>query len=194
MTKVVPYDVTGEKKLEFPASIGWCEKINQGKIQENTNLIRKNNLKIHDKRGRNQLKYSKPANFFEIGGLVLVRTNPISRKYYRRMKKLYLLYEGPYEIIAKKTENAYVLLSKRLKNRKIVINARRLRPYVRPTITATPDWETEESESDCETDEEVGSRHIQVKKTIVDCQSRREEKLVSISGLRVPIPKYSKME
>ena len=55
----------------------------------------------HDEKG----KWTK----YEVGQLVLVRRHDLSSAQDKEIKKLFLLYEGPYEIIEIKMNNAYVL-------------------------------------------------------------------------------------
>ena len=55
----------------------------------------------------------------------------MSDKYAKRMKKLCLLYEGPYKVIGTKTLNAYIV-KRRNNNLTATVNARRIRPYVEP--------------------------------------------------------------
>ena len=55
----------------------------------------------HDSKG----KWTK----YEVGQLVLVRRHDLSNGQEKEIKKFVLLYEGPYEIIEVKMDNAYVL-------------------------------------------------------------------------------------
>ena len=55
----------------------------------------------HDERGK-WVKYG-------VGQLVLVRRYDLSSAQEKEIKKFFLLYEGPYEIVEIKMNNAYVL-------------------------------------------------------------------------------------
>ena len=46
---------------------------------------------------------------YEIGQLVLVRRHDLSSAQDKEIKKFFLLYEGPYEVVNIKMDNAYVL-------------------------------------------------------------------------------------
>ena len=57
--------------------------------------------RLHDAKG----KWTK----YEVGQLVLVRRHDLSSAQDKEIKKFFLLYEGPYEVIEIKMDNAYVL-------------------------------------------------------------------------------------
>ena len=69
----------------------------------NENLLSKGERRKHrhDTKGR-WVKY-------EIGQLVLVRRHDLSSAQEKEIKKFFLLYEGPYEIVGIKMKNSYVL-------------------------------------------------------------------------------------
>ena len=69
----------------------------------NENLLSKGERRKrrHDAKGK-WMKY-------EIGQLVLVRRHDLSSAQDKEIKKFFLLYEGPYEVIEVKKNNAYVL-------------------------------------------------------------------------------------
>ena len=46
---------------------------------------------------------------YEVGQLVLVRRHDLSSAQDKEIKKFFLLYEGPYEVVEIKMDNAYVL-------------------------------------------------------------------------------------
>ena len=76
---------------------------------------------------RHQAKYKKLRKGFNTNELVLKRRHKLSNKALKRTKKLELLYEGPYQILKIKMDNAYLI--KNIKNgRKATVNAR---PYYR---------------------------------------------------------------
>ena len=75
----------------------------------------------HDTRGK-WMKY-------EIGQLVLVKRHDLSNAQEKEIKKFFLLYEGPYEIIEIKMQNAYVLQDRETKEIVGTQNASNLKLY-----------------------------------------------------------------
>ena len=67
----------------------------------NENLLTKGEKRRHDSNG----KWTK----YEVDQLVLVRRHDLSSAQDKEIKKFFLLYEGPYEIIEVKMDNVYVL-------------------------------------------------------------------------------------
>ena len=69
----------------------------------NENLLTKGERRKqrHDAKG----KWTK----YEVGQLVLVKRHDLSSAQDKEIKKFFLLYEGPYEIVEVKMQNAYVL-------------------------------------------------------------------------------------
>ena len=69
----------------------------------NENLLTKGERRKqrHDAKG----KWTK----YEVGQLVLVKRHDLSSAQDKEIKKFFLLYEGPYEIVEIKMQNAYVL-------------------------------------------------------------------------------------
>ena len=49
------------------------------------------------------------VSYTHLGQLILVRRHELSNAQEKEVKKFFLLYEGPYEIIEIKMDNAYVL-------------------------------------------------------------------------------------
>ena len=69
----------------------------------NENLLTKGERRKqrHDAKGK-WIKY-------EVGQLVLVKRHDLSSAQDKEIKKFFLLYEGPYEVVEVKMQNAYVL-------------------------------------------------------------------------------------
>ena len=89
----------------------------------NENLLSKGERRKrrHDARGK-WMKY-------EIGQLVLVKRHDLSNAQEKEIKKFFLLYEGPYEVIEVKMQNAYVLQDRETKEIVGTHNATNLKLY-----------------------------------------------------------------
>ena len=89
----------------------------------NENLLSKGERRKnrHDTRGK-WMKY-------EIGQLVLVKRHDLSNAQEKEIKKFFLLYEGPYEVIEIKMQNAYVLQDRETKEIVGTQNASNLKLY-----------------------------------------------------------------
>ena len=89
----------------------------------NENLLSKGELRKrrHDARGK-WVKY-------EIGQLVLVRRHDLSSAQDKEIKKFFLLYEGPYEVVEIKMKNSYVLQNRETREIVGTHNATNLKLY-----------------------------------------------------------------
>ena len=89
----------------------------------NENLLSKGEQRKrrHDARGK-WVKY-------EVGQLVLVRRHDLSSAQDKEIKKFFLLYEGPYEVVEIKMKNSYVLQDRETREIVGTHNATNLKLY-----------------------------------------------------------------
>lgn len=76
----------------------------------------------HDRAVRNPVRY-------QPGQLVLLKTHPQSSALDKEIKKFFLLYSGPYEVVDSKLENAYILADPKTKVIKGTYNVNQLKIY-----------------------------------------------------------------
>lgn len=69
---------------------------------------------------------------YKIGDLVLVRTHKQSNAFNKHIYKFFLLYEGPYVILERKNENAYVLIHDKSRLVRGTFNCIHLKKYHPP--------------------------------------------------------------
>lgn len=81
------------------------KKFDHDKILE---LVKTNIMHKAEKRKASHDNKIKPVSY-QVGEKVLIKTHYLSDKLNKKIKKFFLLYEGPYQIIEIKKENAYVL-------------------------------------------------------------------------------------
>lgn len=67
---------------------------------------------------------------YKIGDKVLIRTHHLSDKIGKKIKKYFQLYEGPYEVIGRKFDNAYVLRDAETMEIKGTYNVRQLKSFI----------------------------------------------------------------
>ena len=66
---------------------------------------------------------------YEVGQLVLVRRHDLWSAQEKEIKKFFLLYEGPYEVVEVKMKNSYVLQNRETREIVGICNATNLKLY-----------------------------------------------------------------
>lgn len=81
---------------------------------------------------KRQAKHNKRSKFskFEVEDIVWVKANQLSSSEDKEIKKLFLIYEGPFKISAKKGDNAYELQDTKTGETKGIFNITKLKPYI----------------------------------------------------------------
>jgi len=109
VTEHVPSEVMlGKVNKHFLESIFEFPRNRQLDHIECIRLVRD---KIKSKAEKRKLKFDnkiKPIKF-EVGDKVLVKTHHLSNKFNKKIKKFFLLFAGPFEVIEIKMDNAYVV-------------------------------------------------------------------------------------
>ena len=126
-TRFTPYELVKgtrpqrilEQLFDYPPTIDRCVKLRLA----NENLLTKGERRKrrHDAKGK-WIKY-------EVGQLVLVGRRELSDAQDNEIKTFFLLYEGPYEIIEIKMDNAYMLQNQVMREIVGMHNATNLRIY-----------------------------------------------------------------
>lgn len=128
-TSLTPASILGCNEVYsklFPAIKNYCESPKRPTKQEIEQFVLKQLYKNADKRKKQQ----KNKTFeLEIGDLVLLKTNTLSKAEEGVIHKLCLLYDGPYKIIEKKNTNAY-LLRHVYEEKSGVYNVRNIKPFI----------------------------------------------------------------
>lgn len=99
LEKNTPPDQTLRKVIEFPE-----EK--RKNLEVRLELAKR---KLQSREEKNKIKNNKNLTEFKVGDTVWVKANPISSKVDGEVKKLFMIYEGPYKIGKQISENAFQL-------------------------------------------------------------------------------------
>jgi len=111
-----------EKIVEFPRR----REYNHGKKLE---LVAERLESKAERRKRKHEEKNKIISYQE-GELVLVRTHHLSDKLTKKIKKFFLLYEGPFEVKEVKLENAYVVVDPETKEKVGTYNVTELKKFL----------------------------------------------------------------
>jgi len=109
-----------ERVVTFPMTRSFDHKKKLELVAERLKSKAEKRKNKHD-RGHRFVKY-------QVGDLVLVRTHHLSDLLGKKIKKFFLLYEGPYRVKEIKMENAYVLVDE-TNNEKGTYNTTQLKKY-----------------------------------------------------------------